>query len=62
MADLTVLITSHVNLSLGDIYIHFVCYTFGYCQFVGQNMFSCEILGFHGSDYEKCGLVGCIAL
>jgi len=39
-----------------------VCYTFGYCQFAGQNMFSCEILGFHGSDYEKCSLVGCVAL
>jgi hypothetical protein len=24
-------------------------------------MFSCEILGFHGSDYEKCSLVGCVA-
>ena len=59
MTDVTIFITSHVNLSLGDIY--FVCYTFGYCQFVGQNMFIFEILGFHGSDYEKCSLVGCVA-
>lgn len=60
MTDLTGYITSHINLSVG-IYVQCVWYTFGYCQFVGQNMFSCEILGFHGSDYEKCSLVGCVA-
>jgi hypothetical protein len=25
-------------------------------------MFSCEILGFHGSDSEQCSLVGCVAM